>query len=412
MSFIIDSPSLEKLYRYDYTPAQSGPFEEGPFIARRVKKEWSPVLTPNFGKAYQERSKVRLPMNDYSLFKENVNFPRGNKHLVLTYLPNGHHSDYYGVAQYGFGDCTYLEPTGAARDATYARLRTKCLEKIKGQTVNLGNFIAEREQALKMFGDTAGKLAKAYRQVRRKEFKKAFETLGCKPSNRLSGKQSAANNWLQLQYGWLPFIEDVYGVAQELEKAWDHVPDKLPLNTAVAKSRLHDSDKQLDTSSVPANLSDKFAIREYIHEMRLVVHYTVDYQASQFLGRVGLTNPASIAWEVTPYSFVVDWFLPIGRFLNTLDATLGCTFVDSTRAETLWSHLAYQRKGLYTGYPFSYLWNMPLPINGKGAHGRYFYYQRIKLVSFPTVALPQFKSPLSAKHLANSLALLTQSFSR
>jgi hypothetical protein len=353
-------------------------------------------------------------MNDYSLFKENVNFPRGNKHLVLTYLPNGHYSEYYGVAQNGFGDCTYKEPTGAERDAAYARQRTKVLEKIKGQQVHLGNFIAEREQALKMFGDTAGKLAKAYRQVRRKEFKKAFETLGCKPSNRLSGRQSAANNWLQLQYGWLPLLDDVYGMAQEVESAWDKLKDvSLPVNTAVAKTRLHDSDKQTDTSAVQANASDKFAIREYIYDMRVLVHYTVDYQASQFLGRVGLTNPLSIAWEVMPYSFVVDWFLPVGRFLNTLDATLGCGFLDATLSETLYSHMAYQRKGLFTGYPYSYLWNIPLPITGKGgAYGRYFYYKRTKLVGFPSVALPQIKNPLSAKHLANSLALLTQSFSR
>lgn len=34
--------------------------------------------------------------------------------------------------------------------------------------------------------------------------------------------------------------------------------------------------------------------------------------------QLGLTNPASVAYELVPYSFVLDWVLPLGPFLSSL----------------------------------------------------------------------------------------------
>jgi hypothetical protein len=42
---------------------------------------------------------------------------------------------------------------------------------------------------------------------------------------------------------------------------------------------------------------------------------------------LGLANPFALAWELTPLSFVLDWFVSVGDFLNGLGATLGCDFV-------------------------------------------------------------------------------------
>lgn len=40
------------------------------------------------------------------------------------------------------------------------------------------------------------------------------------------------------------------------------------------------------------------------------------------LADFGLTNPLSWAWETTRFSFVADWFLSIGNYLDTLDVPL------------------------------------------------------------------------------------------
>jgi hypothetical protein len=58
---------------------------------------------------------------------------------------------------------------------------------------------------------------------------------------------------------------------------------------------------------------------------------------------MGVVNPLSIAWEVIPFSFVVDWFIPVGQVLEACTATMGLSFVDSWTSE----HLGYtlQSKG-------------------------------------------------------------------
>lgn len=49
---------------------------------------------------------------------------------------------------------------------------------------------------------------------------------------------------------------------------------------------------------------------------------TLDGSAlSRAIGRqlYGFSNPAAVLWEATPFSFVGDWFFPIGDYLNDLD---------------------------------------------------------------------------------------------
>jgi hypothetical protein len=41
------------------------------------------------------------------------------------------------------------------------------------------------------------------------------------------------------------------------------------------------------------------------------------------LNGTGLLNPALLYWELMPYSFVVDWFIPVGDVLASLTAGLG-----------------------------------------------------------------------------------------
>lgn len=47
--------------------------------------------------------------------------------------------------------------------------------------------------------------------------------------------------------------------------------------------------------------------------------------------RLGLKDPLSIAWELVPYSFVADWFIPIGAWLQArgLQQAVKGTFVSS-----------------------------------------------------------------------------------
>lgn len=398
----VDLPLRVQAQRYDFIAGvKQGPFNDGtPRVAYRRWMSKDGVDTPNF-RLYL-RKNLWKPENKYLYQKEEVKNPQGYPFLTIYWIPTGDYSEYHGPCDVSnqWNDIVYFQPTSEERQAIADRLGRKILEKIKGQNVNLGVFYAERTQTLNLFGDTARRLADACNALRRKQFGKAFERLRCPPSRRISPSKSLANNWLELQYGWLPLLDDLYGASKELENAWDESKQRTPLKRVVSRERWARQDRF--ASSVIPGMA---ATRESICDFKFQVNYTVDVESLAFLGRMGLTNPTSILWEKLPWSFVVDWFLPVGRFLNTLDATIGCTYRSGTSSGISYCHLRdFTHEYQYVSGNYRYVWK------GSDARGRYVKYERASLGGFPAVKLPQPKNPLSAQHCANALALLTQAF--
>jgi hypothetical protein len=122
------------------------------------------------------------------------------------------------------------------------------------------------------------------------------------------------------------------------------------------------------------------------------------------LAKVGILNPLQLAWEVVPYSFVVDWFLPIGNWLGGLDAAAGLDFEsgyqttllkqDQSTIESLW-------------------WDRTSPtparqVKSVSEFRKFAQMSRTTLTSFPSAPAPRFKNPLSMSHMASALALLKQ----
>jgi hypothetical protein len=213
MSDIVNRSFNAPRYRYDYiNGVRTGPFLDGSFEVTRNVSTKDRNKTPNFGR-YIANGWWK-PENYYRYLHEKAAMPNGPVHLKLTWLANGNYSEYYGGSNSGYGDVGYLGPTVADRQARADRLGRSLLSKIKGQKVNLGVFLAEREQTLSLFGETARRIAKACQALRRKRFKEAFRALRCPPNKNVNASRSLADNWLQLQYGWLPLLGDMYGAAK------------------------------------------------------------------------------------------------------------------------------------------------------------------------------------------------------
>lgn len=77
----------------------------------------------------------------------------------------------------------------------------------------------------------------------------------------------------------------------------------------------------------------------------------------------GLDNPIEWAWERIPFSFILDWFVSIGRFLEALGPkiTIPCDILDcgwavkieETRMFEAWRHRPYQSSGKTIGWEAS-----------------------------------------------------------
>lgn len=134
--------------------------------------------------------------------------------------------------------------------------------------------------------------------------------------------RSAASAYLAWLYGIRPLISD----AQRIMDHWDEFtmrPVGKPLYAEV-----RDSEFQL-----PAQYGFRYAGTVSRGVSTGAYAHIINPDLVKF-SRMGLTSPLSLAWELTTLSFVVDWFLHIGNFIQSWEGTSGVGI--SNHWETRW----------------------------------------------------------------------------
>lgn len=117
-------------------------------------------------------------------------------------------------------------------------------------------------------------------------------------------------------------------------------------------------------------------------------------------------NPASIAWEMMPYSFVVDWFVDVGSYLRNLETSLlfANRFVNGFQTEGVMYNVSGKHGLSKTTNPAYGTYNN-LTANAT-CSGRYRQLTRTKLLTYPAPRLPTFSADLGSQRLLNAAALL------
>jgi hypothetical protein len=294
------------------------------------------------------------------------------------------------------------------------KARQKTLENLKGMSVNIAQATAEREQTVKTVTSAAKAIAGVLTNLRKGNFAGAAGSLGISPPKRGHRKfrkeyandtaNAVGNGWLALQYGWKPLLNDVYGSVEALAKA--KVGTNMIFFVASGQSQKKFEEKKRVVTSPPSGYSGtNITYQEY--DGFGIVRYKIKYSRSSAsvsnLASLGITNPLLLAWELIPYSFVADWFVPIGGFLGALDATLGLSFLSGYS-------VSFQKSKFHNIREVNQFRSSPLSTTTR--HNTEFSkivkVNRVILSGFPEVPLPSFKNPLSMSHLASAMALLKQ----
>jgi hypothetical protein len=131
------------------------------------------------------------------------------------------------------------------------------------------------------------------------------------------------------------------------------------------------------------------------------LYYKMDQKMLATLSGLGLTSPVALAWELVPFSFVVDWFLPIGPMLGAFSAFQGLTFVRGYKTY-------YTERTVFLNIDQTFS-NADATWHEEGKiYGRRVSVTRVALTAFPGAVRPVLKSPFSVIHAANAAALLVQ----
>lgn len=269
------------------------------------------------------------------------------------------------------------------------------LGKINSTKLNIAQIFAERQQTVDLIATNVGRIAGLYSDLR--HGRNPFTNRSSKPLKR--GSKDLANRWLEYSYGWVPLVQDVYD-AIELQSL--HPPSGLVKSK---KSRYITKVFHSVPKGNPYENMESFSTETRTRGCTCTIRarVTLDNPNLTFATSTGLTNPALLAWELLPYSFVVDWFLPVGNWLEMQTALLGVTLTDvSTTRTCRFRGDSEVSTTLKPGHPGS---------GGGRGRGSYIQINKERVLSIPPLSLPKLKNPLSVGHAISALALLRQAFS-
>jgi hypothetical protein len=296
----------------------------------------------------------------------------------------------------------------AESSAEISRLTVACLKKAKDTTLNLAVTLAELGDSVRLVSDNLSKVAKAYIHAKRGRWAEVYRTLGVRGSLR-DGSKDLSRGWLEVIMGWLPLIQDVHDSIDELGKKNAEQGFML-----VVRSRSEQSDSRTTTyprghvgnlqgNSAAVYADGAVSNQSYTATHKVAMWFVVDIPALKRASALGLTNPASVIWEATAFSFLADWVLPIGDWLETLDATLGLSYKGGTSV--------FHRRQLTTVQLFGGRWAQT---------GGYYDVQPAfasrevvtsnRKVLTTTVSPFYLKNPFSTTRAVTAVALARQSF--
>jgi hypothetical protein len=187
------------------------------------------------------------------------------------------------------------------------RLKERCLEKIYDKLRGNSEIIVDLAEA----GQTI-KMLKAVLSLKKNFTKVAADFLKSKNKKRKLADLSTGK-WLEYRYGWVPLFHTIYDAAENLRKKvfTEPVPVKARSGIKVHKN----------WNSYDGRDGDFFLDLNARNECSAMMEYGMlfkppDPMVQQVASWTSL-NPASIAWELVPLSFVADWFVNVGDNLRS-----------------------------------------------------------------------------------------------
>lgn len=183
----------------------------------------------------------------------------------------------------------------------------------------LGTTLGERREAIELMVQRLKSLRDAFQALRKGRFGDFLKALNTRPKKRhkrtrWTRPKDAASLWLEYWFGWSPLIADIYAVIDVMQGAFPPV-DVIATSGSRGKisfSSVQNPDWLYNIYNLDVKARATYRAKAYISNPSL-------FLANQ----LGVINPASVAWELVPFSFVVDWFVPVGDFLNSYTDWVG-----------------------------------------------------------------------------------------
>lgn len=255
----------------------------------------------------------------------------------------------YGGRAFHFGDYTLSPPNADYRwftdieadalNQASARFQALAVD----ETAELGTTLGEAREGISMISQRLIQLYKGFNSLKRLRFYDAAVAFGLirkqRPKKRRVGKnrklywakhpvhktwyprprsrgaariRGFASLVLEYNFGWAPLVKDIQATIKVLERdpEWD-IPVRGSAKATGAKTF---------ASGAGTGYTYTYAHRVTV-TARMVGTYRVSNPNKDLAFRLGLSNLALVALELTPFSFVANWLVNLNEWVGNFDSS-------------------------------------------------------------------------------------------
>lgn len=230
-----------------------------------------------------------------------------------------------------------------------SRARTQFLSALANGKADLGVALGEIRQTGQLVASAAGgalkaidRAVKAGRDLPKNVVREILNFGRIPPrrrgepasgyNRRVQRERAVLQRWLEYQFGVKPLIQDIQDAGQALsDKLFvDEVPQLIHIKKGAGETSTgsHTNWSCYGTS---------YLLQEARADVESACHFAATYFVPLGTGRtfneLGMLNPASLAWELTLYSWLVDYLTTTGEWLESLTARTGTVFREGTMTQ-------------------------------------------------------------------------------
>lgn len=249
-----------------------------------------------------------------------------------------------------------------------------------------GEAVSKAYDMIRASSDLAIDLAESYQTVRMvKKLREVTNLIRSIHPNQW------ARRWLEYQYGWKPLVTTVFDLADQLKNG--HVTGHQLFET-------FSKEVQQGTRIVtePCNMTPQIEQYTITRRVKLRTEWRLQDSAVNHFANWSSLNPASIAWELVPFSFVADWFYDVGSYLRDMESfwLYRNQFVSAYSTRTSMRVGTCRCSSSGNGYA-------PAILDGGYIHK----YKNRAAITLDLPRLPKFQAKLGASRVLSAAALIS-----
>lgn len=211
-----------------------------------------------------------------------------------------------------------------AYNEAYNRLRGKLYKGNSALGVTLGSYKQSKEMVNSRLRLLNGK---------------ADEVLAKLSTSRVTAKKAAGVH-LEIIFGWMPLVAEVVAVTETL------CQQAFPPAYVVGRGKY--LNRSVYVEKLPQNTTHTHRVET---QGRVTLSATIQISNPNLwlAERAGALNPASVAWDLVPWSFVVNMFVNTGTLVNSLTDFAGLSFLSCSRTynDKVWDDSTVRRLPSY-----------------------------------------------------------------